>query len=62
MYNVCRFCFVAIFNHRCGAGLFNCSHTECISSNKLCDGYQDCLTNVGADEDSSICRKFVIKL
>lgn len=45
----------AVFNHRCGAGLFNCSQTECISSNKLCDGVADCKTNPGADEDHSIC-------
>lgn len=46
---------IAIFNDRCGVGLFNCSKSECISSNKLCDGVKDCRTNDGADEDNSLC-------
>ncbi len=51
-----------IFNHRCGAGLFNCSQSECISVNKLCDGVEDCLTNVGADEDSFLCGMLWFKI
>ena len=49
------FLLLAIFNHRCGVGLFNCSQTQCISTNKLCDGVRDCKSNVETDEDPSIC-------
>ena len=42
------------FSNPCSIGMFNCSSTECIDGNNLCDGFADCSEN-GADEDESIC-------